>query len=241
MININVFKDNVWQYFLPYVCLLAFLFNLINICVFSSKKLKNPIYNYFLCHSMFECIYAILSFSHFFIKHAIKVPSCSYLVNFVEHYFMNLATTSLAIFLIFIEILISLNRLLVIFYSRCAYKVHFSLQLIALFGALSVLSQYPVYKSRTIRLQSNFSSSSSISCHQNRSYEIYQNYYIRTKSYKIVYSFMTYFRGLLAPLILMVINTIICIKFRKQIRKKSYLRKSQSGKLEIYLVFKEET
>ena len=236
MFNKYDFKNYVWQYFLPYICLLAFLFNIINITVFVSLKLKkkNPIYyNYFLGHSVFECLYALLSFAHFFVKHVLKIPHCTYLVNFIEHYFFNLATTSIAIFLIFIEILIALNRLLVIFYSKIAFKIHFSLKLMTFFCTLSAISQYPVFKSRSImRLHSNYSA-----CHQNESYTIHENDFIRTKAYTIVFFLTTYFRGILVPLILLTINIIICIKFRKQIKKKISLTRSLSSNSFYFLVF----
>lgn len=230
MNSIYQFKDFIWQYLMPYICLLGFIFNIINIIVFSSKNLKNPIYKYFMCHSVFECIYALLSFAHYFTKHVIKVPSCSIIVNFIEFYFINLVTTSIAIFLILIEILIALNRLKAIFYLKCRSKLDFKPTLIIILLTLSILSQYPVFKSRSIELQSNSSSSNSTDfCSENKSYTIHSNEFVMSKAYKLTYSAISYFRGLVAPLILLTINIIICVNLKTQMRKKITLKQFKKG------------
>lgn len=237
MISVILIKDFVWQYILPYICLLAFLFNLINIIVFSSKKLENPVSKYLLCHSMFECVYALLSFAYFFTKHVIQVPSCSYLVNFMEFYFIQLMTTSIAIFLIIIEILIALNRLLVIFYSKITNKLNFNLTSMIILFTFSVFSQYPVYLSRSIKLNANFTSSSINYCQRNESYEIRPSAFMTSTTYKLIYSIVSYLRGLLAPLALLVINTLICMKFRAHLKKKMTLTRSQSDHRGIFSLF----
>ena len=224
MMSIQELRDLVWSHFLPYLCLFGILCNLFNVLIFVNKKLKSSsTYTYFLIHSFFDLVYFLLSFLYFFTKHTLMIPECSYLVNFIEFHLFLLLSTAVAIFLIFMEIVIALDRLFIITGVKGAkIKAHTNKIIMILF-IISILTQYPTYKASSIVQTRGINSNSSERC-SNVSYTLKDTEFLDSNIYKFSYTIATYFRGLIAPVMLLIINAAICVKFRRRINKKLRMR-----------------
>ncbi len=240
--DISVIRNWLWKYVMPYLCLFGILTNLINVVIFNNRRLTNSIYKFFLIHSIIDLIYLLLSFVYFFSKYSstsfiIHQSSClSYLINFIELYVFYILTSSLAIMLIFVEIIIALKRLFIV--ANLNLRIHFKLCLISLFS-FSILLQIPYSLSRQIVLSSSFknnsinSSFSLSSSSSSKSYIIVTNEFANQHVYMIAYSVSNICRGLVAPVVLLILNLLICFKYKKQIRKKmqmKVMKRSKFGK-----------
>ena len=109
----------VWHYILPLICFIGVLTNIVNIVVYSNQsQLKNSIYRYMLLHSICALFHVFISFLYFFNKNDILgmgyFKKRSYFYKFFEMYFFISITTLLSLFLILVELTISLKRMLIV-------------------------------------------------------------------------------------------------------------------------------
>ena len=209
-------KAFIWAHVLPYICLLGVLTNILNVIIFSNRrKLANSIYNSMLAHSLSNTAYLAFSFAYFFGANKIYKQD-SYLSKLLEFYLLRAFTTTMAIFMIFLDIQIAIKRLLIVTnYSKSILsKLDFRI-LISLFLALSVATQIPFILSNEIRQSSDNSSSR---------YEIVVSSFGKTPvSYAAQMSFFI-FRGLLAPIFLCIVNIIMMFRYKNYIHNKLNLQ-----------------
>jgi hypothetical protein len=107
--NVHRLKEAGWTFFMPPLCFIGLLTNIINIIVFSNKRLRNDKLNqYLLVHSITYFFYLLFCFFSFMIR-------CQTLwAKMYELYIFNYFTSSLAIFCVLIELFISIERYLIV-------------------------------------------------------------------------------------------------------------------------------
>jgi hypothetical protein len=124
-----------WTFFLPSVCLFGSMTNFLSILVFVSLKCKEKLYQLFLISSVNNLLYLTLCGFVFLFK-------CQHLCSFSGSFFSGIyeiyvyfyLTSAMALFNSFIEILISLERYLII--SKCTLRAKKSARFQATFKIL---------------------------------------------------------------------------------------------------------
>jgi hypothetical protein len=212
--NDKGFDANMSIYSIP-LRTFGLLTHLINIIIFSDKKFKDSTFKYLLYHSICEFTYLTLasltaiSYCGSFCDDSFKE---SLLSKIIELYIDDYLTSSLAIFAVMIEIMISFHRYLIVSNSSfCGVIKNGSpLKITLLLFSLSLFFYLPVLIFFRIK-------QSATSAH------IYQLVKISE-----IYSYFSYIvlaiRGPIFTLILTIINYFTLIKFKKQMVKKKTIK-----------------
>ena len=220
--DILVVKDFIWKYILPSVCSVGLITNSANVFIFSQrKKLKNSIYKYFLLHSIIDLIYLTLCLGRFIIKmELISGVVSSYEVQLYEVYIYIFFTSSLALTMVLIQLPIATKRLLIIMNIKpklaCVEFRAITLSFILLSLALYV----PVCF--------NFSIVPSATSDDGETKYVTKRTGINNIIALWIYSFTSYFRGFVAPLVLLALNIALVVKFRQMAQKKMTLQTEMS-------------
>lgn len=204
---VQKFRSLVWTYFLPSISAFGLLTNLINAIVFANRKqFKNPIYKCLLTHSIVELVYLMLSFSTFTLKLTVKSFDSIYWLKLYELVVQFYITSSLSILIILIELFVSLKRLFIITNFRMRYKMSRSfLFIIAI--SFSFALNYPTLRGYDVLVKNSSSST--------MRYELTLNAY--GKRAKIEYFFISLMRGFIAPLVFLILSTLIIYKFKQRL------------------------
>jgi hypothetical protein len=195
--------------------------NLINIIIFSNKRFKDKVFNYFLYHSLSEFLYLIcidFSFVPFCGSYCGPSIGQTYFAKFLIVYIFDYFTSSLAIFNILIEITISYQRLLTILNaSFCGSIKNGSPHLITFIIFIISLIYYSP-QAIFIRI---------IKTNSNETLNGY-TYNIIGLINKDIFGYyetvVSIIRGPICVFILTVINIIILIKFKNQMNKKKNMK-----------------
>ena len=109
--NHELVIDSYWTFLIPLVCLFSLCTNMINIIVFHSIKSRNIIYKYMLINSLADQLY-LMCVVFIFIARCGQFCDIkdTYLAKFYVHYIYMYGANSAALFSIFIEIAIMLQR-----------------------------------------------------------------------------------------------------------------------------------
>ena len=216
-VQIKLWREFIWMNILPVICIGGILANSLNIAVFKNrKKLKTSIYYYLLCHSIANLIYLLAAFLYFF-----GVKRFTTLNGFASKvwdlYIFRTLTAMVAMFMMLIELQVSFKRLLIVSnYSFKRRKIPFFVSLIFIF-IFSVISQLSVpFTYDVIRIRDGL-------------FDIKPNALSKTKLLSVLNFASSVFRGILAPLLLLVINLIMAVKYRSRLRKKLNLRTASSN------------
>ena len=113
MKDISIVSDVYWTFVLPLICLFSLATNTLNIIVFSkiSRKSSNIIYKYMLANSIFDQIY-LFCVSFIFIVRCgqfCEIKDTFFAKVYVHYVYMYVAN-SVALFSLFLEIVIVLQR-----------------------------------------------------------------------------------------------------------------------------------
>ena len=226
-------KNFVWTRILPSVCLIGIVTNIINIIVFSQrKKLQNSIYRYFQWHSIFDLVYLSLCLVRFILKtEAFGDTKSSLWVQIYDVYVYAYITSSLAISMILIELIIATKRLLIIMNFNLTINIKFR-SVIALCVGLSLVSIISLPLSLRVVNQKNCNYTvERIRClnlsADTFGYAITQEKVPHVDLLKGLYAGVFVFRGMMAPLILILLNIAIAIKFRKLCAQKKILTRQR--------------
>jgi hypothetical protein len=238
-------KHFIWLYILPIFCLLGIVSNLLNVAVFSNKRiLSMKLYKLMLIHSLLSLIFAFISFFNYSIMKRRRLyvyltgNHDLYYMKMYELWMMKSFSTILAFISIFVELTISFYLLLIIKNSRQQINrinKYFKLMLIA-FVAVSVTSETPYLISSTIEITKSASSSwasslkllnqttnHSLHQHQPPHYHVKLSQYAQLNVLKALNSALSFFQGFLAPLMLLIINLSMITSYRSLISKKLQL------------------
>ena len=218
------FKNFVWLHYLPYMCLIGIITNSINIVIFKNRtKLWNPIYKYMLVHSVGDLCFLSGAFVYFFSKHTFIYQYYSYFWKFFEFYLYMVIMTPLTMFIVLIELSISIKRLLIVTNYNITVRIRFRWLIIG-FLLFSILSQLPSLKMiiNIVDLAEKY---------QERNMPPHAAYFdmitadfSRSSVYKTIYTLETILRGVLAPAILFIINALMTKKFHQQLKKKRMMK-----------------
>ena len=226
-LDLPTVKRFVWTFILPSLCLFGIVTNTINFVVFKQrKKLKNIIYRYLLWHSVADIVYLSVCFIRFIIKLDIfSSIHLSYWAQMFEVYAYIYIAGSLAVQMIFIELLIAIKRLLIIMNFNLTYKLKFRTVVIAcVVFVLLALTPFPLSLRVVDQRTCNFTADN-LKCSQDSKHPIYAIAHANIFCLSIlrsIYYAGSIFRALIAPLLLLTLNIAIAVKFRQMcIRKRS--------------------
>ncbi len=109
--------DIYWTFVLPSICLFSFLTNVFNVIITYVLRKKSVVYKYMFLNSVTNLAYLFIMFFVFLIKCGQLCDNLkdSYIAKFYHHYFFFFIGNSLGLIGLFMEILISLQR---IFYIK---------------------------------------------------------------------------------------------------------------------------
>lgn len=209
-------REIVWLYVLPVLCLTGVVTNLLNIVVFSNKRLKFKIYRLMLIHSVIDFIYLTLSFVYFLVIRRSYLyeslsPKHNRLIMLIyDLVCIRLLCTIIAVFSIFIELTISFN-LLAIIENNCnqiRFLGRYFPLLVTAFASLAIFTQVPFILS--IRITSD----------NIGSYMIEASEHSDIVALKVLNSSFSIFRGIIAPLIQLALNINIIVAYKRQMRSK---------------------
>ena len=251
--TVDPLKRFIWTNVLPFICLLGVLVNLLNARIFANRKiLKHEIYRYLNAHSIVEAFLLLFALAYFIL---FKFYYGLYFMRVyqltIQHYF----TSALALLLVFIEFIITIKRLLMIFNLNLTINVSFKMTIFIYFIICLILHLPILFALRIVEREeisllvaNNQTTSNNLSRVANESslyakasYQIYYRLlfdkYENFGIIKVLVSIPCFIRGLILPPILLVANLIILIEFRKRSIKKN----SKSGSEERCLRSKKES
>lgn len=192
------------------------LTNFINIVVFMSPKLRDTCYRYMLTNSITNLIYLTLSFTAIFYVYCLNCkPPQTYSSAIYTIWFIHFFSSSLAIFRIEVEVILSFQTFCILTKRTWLNKIPYKLILIVLFAfALAIYSQQPfafsivrsIYEDGTIvytPIESEFGNSDI------------------GKSIAII---QTTIRLFLAVIVLTVVNVLNVIEFRQRFKNRRQVR-----------------
>ena len=227
-VDIFAIKQFAWTFVIPSICFLGILTNAINVLTFSNTKiLKNEIYRYLFWHSLVDFIYLFLCFMRFFIRTTLFGDlHLSYWAQLYEAYIYKYLTTSLALHLVLIELIITIKRLLIVFNTTSRFRFQFGQTILAcLFVSLSLY--LPLFVSLKVIDQRNCKKTfEGMPCMNETSRVIYaliEKGLVNHEVMKRVYILSAAIRGVVVPLALVLLNVIITLKVHKLHRRKREL------------------
>ena len=229
----NVLKQIIWTYCLPTICLFGIITNSISFYVFTKCRkvcLKNRIYQYLQMDSLVELFYLLICLIFFVLKLQIfsSIHNNYYVIIYEKYFFVHLAS-SLACYMIFLRIFISLRRLMRILNSSSTlgnssfYKITISLFI------LSFIVHFPMVSHLTIVPLHNFNASNlNHTLLTSKRYRIIRHRYFELNLFGLISFLFGSIRGLIAPIVLLIINLMIIGKMKRAYKSKSPKNRGKS-------------
>ena len=235
-------KRLVWTWLLPFLCLFGIGANVINIFIFSIEKghSKNRLHAYLRIDSLVECCYLVIGLVHFVLK--IINPDANYYIIAYDKYFYNYLASSLAFFMLFIKLFITIKRLLITCNHRIRLKAFKLKRLLSYFFFISFLFDIPLLIGLAIQVKETSPYTCPVSdvsqnCSTTRYYLSYQ---MSETPYeiKILFYSSSSFRGLVAPIMLLIFNMIFLRKLTQKIKFIRKIVNQTSRKIDSGLLYK---
>lgn len=212
------------------LCFFGVVTNTMNVIVFSHRdKLKNNIYRYFLWHSLVDLVYLTICFIRFVIKsetlHSIHY---NYWTQIFDAYAYKYLASSLAILMIFIELIIAIKRLLIITNTNITFKLRLrTVVMIATLAAIGTFLPLGLFIKVVDEKYVSWELKNSVG--QTKIISYYVVIYEQNSSiHKTLISWGAIFRAIVAPLMLIIANITIMIKFRQVFNRKKWLMSKAS-------------
>lgn len=224
--NLFAYKLFIWRFILPPICMVGILTNIVNVVVFSNKSLKNSIYKFMFVHSIADLAYLTISFFYFFVKYTLLnnyYSSETFLMNLYDLYAYTTLATILAMFMLIIEMLVSIKRLLIVSNINLTLKMKIKWIVLMCFAlSLALNFQLPLGTS-IVSAQSNQTTNSS------QRYFIVYNWFGESNWYRYSFTLSSIVRGLIIPIVAFFVNVSMAIKFRSILRRKNLLKNQNSN------------
>ena len=237
-------REMAWKYFMPLICLLGLVANLINVAVFSNRrKLKNSIYKYLQSHATAELVYFGIAFVHFATRLTLNTGfEANRLARLYQLYVYLYLNTAFSVYLMLLEILITLKRLFIIANTtkrKRAFKFDYFLKLFLLF-LVSLLVCGPMLLHKSVNRVDIKPSKLFVDTHCVASFNLTQqstatavpfHYALKTTSignewaFKLVMFLLFILRGFFLPLVFLFINILIIRKFKQQLQKRAKIKR----------------
>ena len=193
------------------------LTNGICVVVFFNSKMKDISFKYMLTQSINDCIYfSILAFNFLNVCSIDEVRTSLG----IHLYFIisNLVSSILAIFYIFIEIWLSLNRYLMLKNKKSLDKLFSFKKTLFFLAILSFIYYFPQAFLYEIKSNTNSTSTNkTIYFHEHSTFS-------KTNFGKILFIFLEVLRIFLNSLLVPFINILFMIEYRKRSKKKAEIR-----------------
>jgi hypothetical protein len=203
--------DIYWTFMLPSICLFSLITNAINIIVFYTIRSRNAIYKYMLANSLADEAY-LLCVSFIFLVRCGQFCDYedSYLAQVYAHYIYMYAANSIALFSIFLEISILVQRFYTLknktFFKNINKKlVFFSLFVLSFIYYVPQLSTFEIKQMN----QTKNSSSGKIA-YMRENVTRYKSFFIRN-----IFAFHTAIRLTLIIIMIVFLNKLSKFLFKK--------------------------
>ena len=211
----------------PCLCFFGLSTNMINVYIFSRRdKLKNKIYRYFLLNSTIELVYMSGLLVNYILRWKIFGHiHYSYWHQAFRLYVYWILTSYCALMMNFVELIISVKRYLLISNRSIAFRVKSKIIVLSC-ALMCALMMLPLILTRRIVDQRycriSFENYKCSNHSQRRMYAIVE---ISGPLMNLVRDFHLHllFRGLIAPLLLLIVSIAIIIKFRQIFQRKTAL------------------
>lgn len=232
-------KEIVWSYILPVICLFGVASNAISFRIFLNNKdhFKHVIYKYLTVHCFLEVIYLSLSLVYFLLKskHIGAYICHSFPVKVFElcsHLFL---TSVLALLMVFVEFVISLKRLLVIFRLNLTPNFDFY-KTILIYFLVSLLIHIPIPFAFKIVPISDHSMNGGV-LNKYQKYDISYAEFEYSRVLKSILYIPALIRGFILPLVLMITNLAIYVDFKKSLNRMQNFRHASTDSNVIYYFY----
>ena len=204
--------DVYWTFMLPSICVFSLTTNAINILVFYKIKSRNVIYKYMFANSLVDEAY-LLCVSFIFLVRCGQFCEIrhSYMAQFYAHYIYMYAANSIALFSIFLEISILVQRFYTLnnktFFKNINKKlVFFSLFVLSFIYYVPQLSTFEIKK-----LNQTFNSSSgNKTAYMRENVTRYKSFFVRN-----ILAFHTAIRLTLIIVMIVFLNKLSKFLFKK--------------------------
>ena len=210
-------KSIIWDGVFSSICIFGILGNIVSIIVLSQRNiLKNIVYKFFLASVILSGLHDLMGLIFFtIIKN--KFHSHSYLLKFYLLYVFGIGMATLNSTIMFNVIMISVKRLFIVINVDRAPRIGFIGVLIVGF-VVSLLLQTPAVLSKQIF---------KLSTRQNDSAELWEigpTSFGQSHVIVVVHYLLFCFRGLFLPSLVLILNIVMIIKYRAQLKKKLLMK-----------------
>ena len=207
------------------IFILGVFLNLICIIIFLNPKLKDSTYRFMLANSVAEFCYTIICAFDIYLycgraceKNMATFEAQIYYIWFSEYF-----SSCMAVYCILIEIYISTKRYLLIVNKRILERFSNGLVIFVL-GIISILYYVPIlfiYKIESYEESEN---------NQTKTfYTTVSNEFGQTDAGRIIPTILSTVRAILVVVVLLIINIISSIAFKRHMKKKAMLSGSSRG------------
>ena len=237
--NVNLFmdfietlKDVYWTFILPLICVYSIITCVINLLVFASLKSKNIIYKIMLYNSISDIAYLVSVMFVFMIRCGQFCDDLKYsyiAIVYHQYVFMYLAN-SLALFGIFIEILISVQRIFILtnraYISR--FKINSTLVGLLIFSFAFCIPQLFSFKIKQIEKVTKLNTTRLIYIRENMTPSM-------SFLFRNLFGIQQAFRLILIVFLIFTLNYLTYFLFKKHANKKRQLKANNiSSKSSMY-------
>lgn len=209
--------SNNWQYLiLPQINIFGVITNVLSVAVFLNPKLEDPTFKYMLATSFNDIIYLILT-SYNIMKYCAECPLyTSYFTQIYLIYINDYLTSSLAIFNILIDIVISFQRYFILLNKPYCQNISYKWVLFIIM-VVSLVYYFPLIFFKDILVISNSTSSADVET----KYAATKNALGNSNFGKITPIVLSVGRIFLGVGVLTFINIMNAYEFKKRFYKKN--------------------
>ena len=221
MAFVDKLKDVYWTFILPLICLYSIITCVINLLVFASLKSKNVIYKIMLYNSISDIAYLVAVMFVFVIRCGEFCDELknSYMAIVYHQYIFMYFANSLALFGIFIEILISVQRIFILtnrsFINK--FKINLTLLGFLVFSFLFCVPQLFSFKIKQIENMTTFNTTRLIYVRENMTPNM-------SFLFRNLFGIQQTFRLILIVFLIFTLNYLTYYLFKKHTNKKRQLK-----------------
>ena len=215
-----------YLYLRPIMCTFGVITNVINIIIFHySPKLKHSTYRLMLVISVVDFFYLLFFLISSFIsdckQYCTHMSSMRYEVKLFDLYIEDYLSSCLALFVIFIEIILSFKRYLILSNSRRFQNEFVNKLTVAIAFIVSLIYYIPVlYVKEIVEYQWDNSTSKNTKAPTLKKYELVKSDFGKTPFGKALPITLGSIRLLLATFLLSFINILTSIRFKFRLKNK---------------------
>jgi hypothetical protein len=215
----KIVLDTFLVMIVPIILFIGTVFNIISLIVFLNSKFKNSVYFYIIIHTILDTVYCIGAATSMQIDSDSWIPKRllkSYSYQLYGLYVKEYLTSSMAIFITLIELVISLQRLSILTNGKFLKDTR-QYKIIIVLSIFSLLS----YTQEVIFFKVNPKNGTNESYYEISYNEIGERYKL---IYEIISIVVQFFRGPFCLILAFIINIKLWLEFKKYVSNKCMLR-----------------